>query len=55
MGKTESRIGFQFLIEAVIICSVGGAIGIGLGIFAGESMAILAVKIVPEWPAVIST
>ena len=40
-----------------MICSVGGALGIGLGIFAGESMAILAVKIVkivPEWPAVIS-
>ena len=32
-------------------------IGIGLGILAGEGMAMLAVKIVkivPEWPAVIS-
>ena len=32
------------------------AIGVGLGIFAGEGMALLAVKIakiVPEWPAVI--
>lgn len=44
-------------MEAVILCGVGGAIGIGLGMFAGEGMAILAVKIakiVPEWPAVIS-
>ena len=39
------------------MCGVGGAIGIGLGILAGEGMAMLAiniVKIVPEWPAVIS-
>ena len=57
VGAKPLDILFQFLIEAVIICSVGGAIGIGLGVFAGEGMAILAVKIVkivPEWPAVIS-
>ena len=39
------------------MCGVGGAIGVGLGILAGEGMAMLAVKIVkivPEWPAVIS-
>ena len=39
------------------MCGVGGAIGIGLGVFAGEGMAMLAVnivKIVPEWPSVIS-
>ena len=39
------------------MCGVGGAIGVGLGMLAGEGMALLAVKIVrivPEWPAVIS-
>ena len=39
------------------MCGIGGAIGVGLGILAGEGMALLAVKIVkivPEWPAVIS-
>ena len=39
------------------MCAVAGAIGIGLGIFAGEGMAMLAVKIakiVPEWPSVVS-
>ena len=39
------------------VCGVGGAIGVGLGILAGEGMALLAVKIVkivPEWPAVVS-
>ena len=48
----------QFLIEAIAMCSVGGVLGVLLGMFAGEGMAMLAVnivKIVPEWPSVIST
>ncbi|MYC76991.1 FtsX-like permease family protein [Candidatus Poribacteria bacterium] len=56
-GAKSLDILLQFLIEAVVMCGVGGAIGIGLGILAGEGMAMLAVnivKIVPEWPAVIS-
>lgn len=58
LGAKPIDILLQFLIEAVIICGVGGAIGIALGILAGEGMAMLAVKIVkivPEWPAVISS
>ncbi len=57
LGAKSLDILAQFLMEAVIMCGVGGAIGIGLGIFAGEGMAMLAVKIakiVPEWPSVIS-
>ena len=58
LGAKSVDILVQFLMEAVILCGVGGAIGIGLGMFAGEGMAMLAVKIakiVPEWPAVVST
>ena len=57
IGAKRLDILLQFLIEAIMICGVGGAIGVGLGILAGEGMAMLAVKIVqivPEWPAVIS-
>ena len=57
VGAKRLHILLQFLIEAVMMCGVGGAIGVGLGVFAGEGMAMLAVKIVkivPEWPAVIS-
>ena len=57
MGAKRLDILLQFLIESVIMCAVGGAVGVGLGILAGEGMAMLAVKIVkivPEWPAVIS-
>ena len=58
LGAKRHHILTQFLIEAVAMCSVGGLIGVVLGYFAGEGMAILAVKIakvVPEWPSVIST
>ena len=57
LGAKFFDILLQFLMEAIIMCGIGGAIGIGLGMFAGEGMAVLAVKIVkivPEWPAVIS-
>ena len=57
LGAKRLDIMLQFLIESVVMCAVGGAIGVGLGILAGEGMALLAVKIVkivPEWPAVIS-
>ena len=57
LGAKPLDILIQFLIEAVVMCAVGGAIGVALGIFAGEGMALLAVKIakiVPEWPAVVS-
>ena len=57
LGAKPLDILAQFLIEAVIMCGVAGAIGIGLGIFAGEGMAMVAVKIakiVPEWPSVVS-
>lgn len=58
VGAKRHDILLQFLIEAVMMCSVGGALGVLVGIFAGEGMAMLAVnivKIVPEWPSVIST
>ena len=58
VGAKRKDILVQFLIEAVAMCSVGGALGVLAGILAGEGMAMLAVKIVkivPEWPSVIST
>ena len=58
IGAKRLDIMVQFLIEAIAMCSVGGVLGVLLGMFAGEGMAMLAVnivKIVPEWPSVIST
>ena len=58
LGAKRTDIMFQFLAEATLMCSIGGLLGIGLGLFAGHGMAHIAVsivKIVPEWPAIIST
>ncbi len=58
LGAKPLDIMLQFLIESLTLCAIGGIIGIGLGVFAGEGMSFLAVKIakiVPEWPSVVST
>lgn len=57
LGAKRMDILVQFLMEAVVLCSIGGALGVALGIAAGEGMAMLAVnivQIVPEWPSVVS-
>lgn len=57
LGAKRRDILFQFLLEAVFMCGIGGVLGVRLGIFAGQGMANIAVKVVkvvPEWPTVIS-
>ena len=57
LGAKRRDILFQFLLEAVFMCGIGGVLGVGLGIFAGQGMAnitVKVVKVVPEWPTVIS-
>lgn len=58
LGATRLDILVQFLMESIVMCGLGGLIGIGLGVFAGQGMSVLAVKIakiVPEWPSIVST
>ena len=58
LGAKNSYILLQFLSESISLCSIGGLLGVGLGVFAGKGMAHLAVRIVrvvPAWPAVFST
>ena len=40
LGATKNNILFQFLIEAIVICQIGGLIGIFLGIMAGNFISI---------------
>ena len=57
IGAKQRDIFLQFLIEAVVMCSIGGLLGIGLGIGIGYGCSYIAVKIVqviPHWPVVIS-
>ena len=41
IGATPKIIRRQFLIEAILICQLGGLLGITLGIFAGNGMSLL--------------
>jgi putative ABC transport system permease protein len=49
VGARRSHIMLQFLIEALAMCMIGGAIGIGLGLGAAYLIANLA-----EWPVIMS-
>lgn len=57
IGSKDSDILRQFLSESIILCSIGGILGVDFGVFTSKGMAYIAVrivKIVPEWPSVIS-
>lgn len=57
IGAKRSNIVLQFLSESILLCGIGGIFGLGLGVLVSKGMAQIAVrivKIVPEWPAVIS-
>ncbi len=42
LGATARQIRLQFLLEAIVICIMGGTLGIILGIAAGNGVAVLA-------------
>ena len=57
IGAKRQDIFLQFLIEAVVMCGIGGLLGIGLGIGIGygcSQIAVKIVKVIPHWPVVIS-
>lgn len=57
VGAKTTDILLQFLIESVVMCGIGGVLGIELGFLVSEGAGLLAVrivKIVPSWPSVIS-
>ena len=41
MGATSKAIKWQFLMEAVVICQLGGVLGVVLGILAGNLMSLI--------------
>jgi putative ABC transport system permease protein len=49
IGATEADVQWQFLIEAVVMSLIGGAVGIGVGI--GSSLLIASTA---GWPILVS-
>ena len=49
MGARKSNILSQFITEAVVLCQIGGVIGVGLGILGGN-LAALAFSFPPVFP-----
>jgi len=41
MGATSKAIKWQFLMEAIVICQLGGVLGVVLGIMAGNLMSLI--------------
>ncbi len=57
IGAKRWHIFLQFLVEASVLCGIGGSLGIGLGIAASyvcADIAVNIVKVIPQWPVVIS-
>jgi putative ABC transport system permease protein len=49
IGAKKRNIMVQFIMEAVVLCEVGGALGVVLGIFGGNALALL-LKLPPAIP-----
>jgi putative ABC transport system permease protein len=49
LGARKSNILSQFVTEAVVLCEIGGIIGVGLGILGGN-LAALALNFPPVFP-----
>jgi len=49
VGAKKRNIMAQFIMEAVVLCEVGGVVGVGLGILGGN-MAAIALKLPPAIP-----
>jgi putative ABC transport system permease protein len=41
LGATPSRIREQFLVEAIVICLIGGVVGVAFGIIIGNLVTLL--------------
>jgi putative ABC transport system permease protein len=49
IGAKKRNIMAQFVLEAVVLCEVGGVIGVALGIFGGNATALF-MKLPPVLP-----
>jgi putative ABC transport system permease protein len=50
VGARKRNILFQFLIEAVVLCEIGGVIGVVLGMAGANALAVYLLKLPPAFP-----
>ena len=50
IGAKKRNIMTQFIIEAVVLCEIGGVLGIALGMAGANALAIYVLKLPPAFP-----
>jgi putative ABC transport system permease protein len=50
VGARKRNIMTQFIMEAIVLCEIGGLIGIGLGIIGANALAVYLLKLPPAFP-----
>lgn len=50
IGATKRHIMTQFIMEAVVLCEIGGLLGVALGMAGANALAIYLLKLPPAFP-----
>ena len=50
LGATKRNIMTQFIVEAIVLCELGGILGIALGIGGANVLAVYVLKLPPAFP-----
>jgi putative ABC transport system permease protein len=50
LGARKRDILLQFIIEAIVLCEIGGLLGIALGLLGANALAIYLLKVPPAFP-----
>jgi putative ABC transport system permease protein len=50
VGARKRNIMTQFIMEAIVLCEIGGVIGIAFGILGANALAVYLLKLPPAFP-----
>ncbi len=51
LGAKRRNIMIQFIVEAVVLCEIGGVLGVAAGLLGANALAIYLLKLPPAFPA----
>ncbi|MFO0675109.1 MAG: ABC transporter permease [Polyangiaceae bacterium] len=55
LGASPGAIGTQFIVEAILLTTFGGGLGVGLGALAARGASTAIVRMTPVWQGTVST